>query len=173
MSRDYDDDYGSNFEKFTHRKGKKGGKGHQSRSGRADKWNSVLADDDYGSYAPRKSTPQITPIEQQRKQIDHMYRPESAPQYQATGQTYQTVEHQFGENTHEIKGVKIDFDGVLNIEKVENERDGIMTYGIKFYFKGKKGLFRVIWFNVNSRLRDSIYNTEYAFWLKVQQGAQQ
>ena len=78
--------------------------------------------------------------------------------------TPQKVEHQFGDNTHEIKGVKIDFDGVADIQKIDNVKDGRKTYGIKFLFKGKKGLFRIIWFNSNIVVRDATFETEYAFW---------
>ena len=70
----------------------------------------------------------------------------------------------FGVNSHEVKGNMIDFDRVENIEKVENEHNGHLTYGVKFLFTGKKGSSRVVWFNQNVRERDAIYNKEYGFW---------
>ena len=73
----------------------------------------------------------------------------------------------WGPNTHEIKGNKIDFDRIENVEKVENEFNGRRTFGIKFSFSGKKGLSRTIWFNQNERERDSVYNSEYAFWRQI------
>ena len=141
MSKHYDDDYeGENFEKFTHRKNKGHKKGHQSRAKKSEKyaWGDIVEK----TYDPEATVPQPS-------------------------ETEQNPTHQFGEHTHEIKGVKIDFDGVADIQKVDNEKDGTMTYGIKFLFKGKKGLFRIIWFNTNLRARDATYNTEYAFWLSI------
>lgn len=69
-----------------------------------------------------------------------------------------------GPNIHTIKNNIIDFDRVVSIEKVEGEYNGKMTYGIKFIFTGKKGSFRVAWFNKNVKERDSVYDTEVAFW---------
>ena len=160
MSRKYDDEYeGSSFEKFTHRKNKKSGKGHQSHSNRENKWDYVMANE-YVPPEPREP----------KKTYNTPFIPTTPAKVTVTPTdiTRTQTEHQFGVNTHEIKGVKIDFDGVLGIEKVENVKDGITTYGIKFLFKGKKGLFRIIWFNTNLRGRDAAYNTEYAFWLTLQ-----
>lgn len=160
MSKYYDDDYeGENFEKFTHRKEKSHRKGHQSRSANSEKrkWGEMVEND----YIPPMPTPKPAFSNNPHYSTNRVESPAAAPS--------QPVEHQFGPNTHEIKGVKIDFDGVAGIEKVENTKDGQMTYGIKFLFKGRKGLYRTIWFNVNMRARDSVYNTEYGFWLSLQQ----
>lgn len=72
-----------------------------------------------------------------------------------------------GPNTHIIKNNTIDFDRVADIQKIENEYNGKITYGIKFIFTGKKGSSRVAWFNKNQRERDSVYEKEYAFWQSI------
>ncbi len=147
MGRRYDDEYeGSSFEKFTHRKSKGHKKGHQSRSGNSQqhRWDQILSeveDDTVYESVPNISIPNtITLIK---------------------------TEHQFGSNTHDIKGVKIDFDGVADIQKIDNVKNNITTYGIKFFFKGKKGLYRIIWYNTNMRARDAAFNAEYGFWLTI------
>ena len=38
----------------------------------------------------------------------------------------------------------------------------------KFLFKGKKGLFRIVWYNRNQRLRDEVFNEKMAYWQEVQ-----
>lgn len=79
----------------------------------------------------------------------------------------QTQEKKFtprGVNVHTIKNVQIDFDGVADIQKIESVYNNKNTYGIKFIFKSKNNTFRVIWFNQNMRERDSVYNTEFAYW---------
>lgn len=160
MSRRYDDDYeGSSFEKFTNRKPKKHKKGHQSRSGNSEKrrWSELEAMDEV--YTGDRFDYDITK--------PNIITSTTTTQKPKPTETPARTEHQFGENTHEIKGVKIDFDGVADIQKVENAKDGVTTYGIKFLFKGKKGLYRIIWYNTNFRARDTVYNTEYAFWLTI------
>lgn len=148
MSKFYDDEeyYGESFEKFSHRKTKGHKKGHQSRSSRSEKktWEKIVE----LNYDLPENTPE-PPV---------FLKKEDAPQKN---------EHQFSDNTHEIKGVKIDFDGVADIQKVDNVKDGRKTYGIKFLFKGKKGLFRIIWFNSDLGKREIVYNTEYSFWLNI------
>lgn len=69
-----------------------------------------------------------------------------------------------GVNVHTIKNVQIDFDGVADIQKIESVYNNKNTYGIKFVFKSKNNTFRTIWFNQNIRERDSVYNTEFAYW---------
>lgn len=147
MARHYDDDYeSSSFEKFTHRKSKSHKKGHQSRGMNSEKvrWQKIMEEDNEELVETVMSVPTTPTVTE----------PTRNP-------------HQFGNNTHEIKGVKIDFDGVADIQKIENIKDNATTYGIKFLFKGKKGLYRIIWFNTNMRARDAAYNTEYGFWLTI------
>jgi len=149
MGKHFEEDYeGEKFVKFTHRKSKGHKKGHQSKSDNSERkrWAFIMENEDLETDAP--SPTQLisnTPV--------NVYPPR--------------VEHQFSNNTHEIKGVKIDFDGVDNIQKVDNIKDGRKTYGIKFFFKGKKGLFRIIWFNSDMVSRNTSFDTEYAFWLQV------
>lgn len=145
MAKFYDDEeYYGGFEKFSHRKSKSHKKGHQCRSNNSEKkkW-AFLNEDDGDNEAP--VYPQVSVA------------PSPAPK----------AEHQFSEHTHEIKGVKIDFTGVADIQKIENVKDGRKTYGIKFLFKGTKGLFRIIWFNIDMVSRNTTYDTEYAFWLQI------
>lgn len=149
MGNKYYDDYeGSSFEKFTHRKPKNRKKGHQSRSKNSEKYQWARL------------------VDNTEDDINEITIPVSTPTTTLTT-TPPKTEHQFGEHTHEIKGVKIDFDGVADIQKVDNIRDNVVTYGIKFLFKGKKGLYRIIWYNTNMRARDAAYNTEYGFWLTI------
>lgn len=154
----YDDYEGASFQKI-HSKGKKPKfKGHQSRHNNSEKarWAAIVEEDSYDIeetvYTPRYQQPQ--PAFRQ-------------PPRESTPVVPEKREFQFGVNTHEIKGVKIDFDGVQAIERIENVKDGIKTFGIKFLFKGNKGLFRTIWFNKNQYERDKIYAAEYSFWIKL------
>lgn len=73
-----------------------------------------------------------------------------------------------GVNVHTIKNVQIDFDGVADIQKIESIYNNKETYGIKFIFKSKNNTYRVIWFNQNNRERDSVYNSEFAFWKSLE-----
>jgi len=66
-----------------------------------------------------------------------------------------------------IKNVQIDFKGVLEMQKVQNNHNGNETYGIKFLFKSKNNTFRIIWFNQNVRERDAVFNTEFGFWKSI------
>lgn len=66
--------------------------------------------------------------------------------------------------THVIKNVQIDFSGVLDMQKIQNNHNGKDTYGIKFLFKSKNNTFKIIWFNQNIRERDAVFNSEFAFW---------
>ncbi len=74
----------------------------------------------------------------------------------------------FGPNSHEVKGSMIDFDRVIDIQKIEAEHNGHNTYGIKFLFAGKKGLFRIAWFNWNEKERDRVYEAEKAYWTSLE-----
>ena len=72
-----------------------------------------------------------------------------------------------GPNTHTIRNYQIDFDRVFNITKVEGEYNGKKSFGVKFEFKGTKGLFRVVWFH-SEKDRDILYNEKYAFWASLE-----
>lgn len=89
--------------------------------------------------------------------------PTPQPQTVKTQPVQQKQAFVFGENTHEIKSVKIDFDKVVNMELVDGDYNGHQTFGIKFYFAGSKGLSRVIWFSRNLFERDRVFAIEYKF----------
>ena len=80
------------------------------------------------------------------------------------------VEPPTGANTHTIKGNIINFDRVINMIKVENERDGRLTYGIKFVFQSSNAnreLSRIAWFNINMRERDRVFDEKQEFWNSI------
>lgn len=178
------DDYYYGYEdvsfKKIHSKGTKPKrKGHQSRHNNDSAWDDLILshntyDDDTPSNRPIR--PENTP----RPNLPHYQKPQNTSTspvngpYAAKTPSPQQIPHptqntfQFGPNTHEIKGVKIDLDGVSFIESIDNEKDGHMTYGIKFHFKGNKGLYRIIWFNRNIYDRDRTYASEFTAWTKLQ-----
>lgn len=71
-----------------------------------------------------------------------------------------------GPNTQTIRNYQIDFDRVFDITKTEGEYNGRKNFGVKFEFKGTKGLFRIIWFHSQTD-RDSLYNEKYTFWTSL------
>ncbi len=87
--------------------------------------------------------------------------------YEAPQTTPSVPKFTFGPNSHEVKGNMIDFDRVVDIQKTEAEHNGHNTFGIKFLFAGKKGLYRIAWFNWNVKERDKVYDTEYAYWTSL------
>ena len=186
---DYDDDSfyddgTKTFQKMKSKAPKKKFKGHQSKRGKSesDFWENIETVDTVfeDSTSSKKTYPPSS--NDYKKTNSNNYQKgntPSTPKYTPTTPTTSTgpqtpgtpggVKHEFGPNTREIKGNKIDMDGVLDIVKVENLRDGVMTYGIKFCFKGKKGLSRTVWFNINERARNITFDTEYAFWQSVKE----
>jgi len=160
--KDYDEDY---FDDYNIRKGsrkpykeKKKYKGHQTKFGRPDRpfWedNETLKD-----YIP---TPVVTNTKYRKPAAQPKPKVE-VPVVQQQPKTFTP-----GEHSQEIKGNIIDFDRLEDIQKIEQEHNGFITYGIKFLFKGKKGLFRVIWYNRNQRLRDEVFNEKVNYWQEVQ-----
>ena len=71
-----------------------------------------------------------------------------------------------GPNTQTIRNYQIDFDRVFDITKTEGEYNGRKNFGVRFEFKGTKGLFRVIWFHSQND-RDALYDEKYAFWTSL------
>lgn len=69
-----------------------------------------------------------------------------------------------GEHCQQVQGYTIDFDRLADIQTIEQEHNGYVTYGIKFLFAGKKGLYRIAWFNRNERLRNAIYEEKIRYW---------
>lgn len=169
-TEDFDSYYAEEKREKIHRNSKKKfkGKGHQSRHGkRYPDWEEF---DDNGCYNDIPETPSETSIPENPYRT---LRPATTQKTPVAPVVPDSPQRQFtpGPNTHTIKNNIIDFDRVASIEKVESEHNGIQTYGIKFVFTGKRASFRVAWFNCNSRERDSVYNTEYAFWKSLSANA--
>lgn len=76
----------------------------------------------------------------------------------------QTPNFNFGPHTQSVNGTPIDFDRLTKISKVDSFYNGTTTYGIRFDFKGSKGLYRTVWFNRNQQLRDDTFASNYSFW---------
>lgn len=123
----------------------------------------------------RKNDKKVDDRQQKGQKNDERIKPfvkkEAKEPQKATEKPIEKKKIAMGPNTHTIKGSEIDFDGVVDIQKVQNSYNGKETFGIKFMFKSKNGAFRVVWFNQNSRERDSVYNTEFAFWKKLKNGS--
>lgn len=179
------DDYFYGYEdvsfKKIHTKGAKPKrKGHQSRHNNDSAWDDLILshtityEEDTSSHQPNRPENASRPDRPRyQKSQDTPTSPINGPYAAKTPSPQQSPRptqntFQFGPNTHEIKGVKIDLDGVSFIESVDNEKDGHMTYGIKFHFKGNKGLYRIIWFNRNIYDRDCAYAAEFTAWTKLQ-----
>ena len=176
---DYEDDeYYGGFQKIKSKGTKKKFKGHQTRHKQSENAFWEQLESEYNVPTPvapttRPPKPVPTPVPKNTTPYSKpLTKPvietpaTSTPQKQSGPTTKK--EFVFGPNTHDFKGVKIDMDGVALIEKVENIKNGQTTYGIRFVFKGSKGLSKTIWYNVNMRARDAVYNTEYAFWSSLQ-----
>jgi hypothetical protein len=60
-------------------------------------------------------------------------------------------------NMIDIKGVAIDINNILMLEKLERSKNGTITreYGIKITFKSRA--FKIIWFDFLVSERDSVY----------------
>ena len=159
MAKRFDDDFVGGFQKIKSHKSNKH-KGHQSKRGlgEAEHWNRMMgAEEDMGVNTTHGDIPQKT--------TPNLYGQPSIPSTAKPMTATDTPRgHTFGPNTRTIKSVQIDMDGVASMEKIENEKNGMMTYGIKFIFKGKKELFRIVWFNTNKVVRNATFETEYAFW---------
>lgn len=144
---DYEDDLVS-FKKMAP-KAKKF-KGHQSKhqDRRNDKWNtedSLEETDDfsYTSFSETEAEEKRQKFLEQRKISD-------------------------AQNTHEVRGIPINFNGVLKMEKINSVFKDKPSYGIKFYFKGKNNSFKHIWFNQRQRERDMVFQQELNFLESIQ-----
>jgi hypothetical protein len=60
-------------------------------------------------------------------------------------------------NMIDIKGVAIDINNIMMLEKLERSKNGTITreYGIKITFKSRT--FKIIWFDFLVSERDSVY----------------
>lgn len=104
------------------------------------------------------------PSQFSRKQLPPKEQHSPQPPQNEHGQSAPQTKFVAGPNSHIIRGYTIDFDRVDGLEKVSGEYNGHMTYGIKFLFSGKKGLYRTVWFNQNQGERDGAYEKESDFW---------
>ena len=156
------------------KKGKTKGKGHQSVHNKKAEMHQEFLDSFEENWEDFPKFIQPKPLEENKRNDKPKYQqktdqnicqfPKKVP---GTFQENKPAPA-FGVNSHEVKGNMIDFDRVENIEKIENTYNGRQTYGIKFLFTGKKGLFKTIWFNQNARERDSVFNREFGFWKNLQ-----
>lgn len=175
---DYYDDYygeeGGFIKNKGHKKKKFKGKGHQSRKSESERWSEILeADDDFEeSYRPCVVKDRPLPTND-----GHPYRRgfggDSAPAqtWKPRGEHKPSEPRKFvanPETTKNVKGVDIDFGGVVAMAKEDSDAKGYKTYGIRFTFKGSKGLYRIVWFNKNQFLRDKIFDEKKAYWDSLQ-----
>jgi hypothetical protein len=155
---DYEDEYNDHTNRSYGRKKPGKGKGHQfGRRGtdkrRQDYWN-MQEDDAYESdyeSLPTNRTKYTNPSSKS-------HTPPSTP--------FSVADLQ-GEFVREIKGSKIDFTRLTDIQSVDSLLNGKQTYGIKFLFKGKKGLFRTVWFHTRLADRDKMLTDVLSFWEKA------
>lgn len=141
-----DEDYG--------RGKKKHGKGHQRRHGKSESefWEEQMEIEEEIYVEPVKIPAKTTPIVQNSPQ-----NPQKNTQKPL----------QFGPNTRSVNGINIDYDRVVNMEKIESFFKGRQTYGIKYSFR-KAGSQCFVWFNANKKSRDDAYVIEFAFWKGLQ-----
>ena len=162
--RDYDEDYYDDYDSGGRKgskklyKPKKKYKGHQNRFGKPSR----------SFWEDNEALIEIAPIPSATNKT--MQTPKSVMQQKPKSDAPAAQQQTFvpGEHSQEIKGNIIDFDRLNDIQKIEQEHNGAITYGIKFLFKGKKGLFRIVWYNRNQRLRDEVFNEKMAYWQEVQ-----
>lgn len=161
--KEWEDDWNEqefrSFEKFSNSKKSKikyNKKGSKKRSARENKlWNSIL--EDVSEEENSKST--------YKKKEDISYNTLSSVTEQVA--TSIKKEHIFSENTREIKGIKIDYNGISSIEKIDSYFNGNNTFGIKFVFKGNKGYGKVIWFNQNKGERERVFIEENNYFSQI------
>ena len=161
---DYYGDEGGFVKNRNHKQKKKfKGKGHQSRKSESERWSEIIeANDEYLSYADTKYRNSVDAPTKSYGQNNKSYdqRPSEPKKFVANPDT-----------TKNIKGVDIDFSGVVAMAKEDSDAKGYKTYGIRFTFKGSKGLYRIVWFNKNLYLRDKIYDEKKAYWESLQNGS--
>jgi hypothetical protein len=161
--------YSKNYKKNQNKNNNYSKKGHQSRhQKRNEYWDKIEAvnDPDNITFSPQPKD--FKPKKEFNQTLKYPSKNDSAYSKTALNEKPKNIDGKpqitFGPNTHTIKGNSIDFDRVINIEKVQNEFNGKLTYGIKFNFLSKKGSSRTVWFNRNIQERDTIYTKEVNFW---------
>lgn len=164
----YDD--GSRHHRFNKSsKKKKNFKGRKNLS-EGEYWSEFLSqqsssqdtfdkENDYSQYITMASVSE-NKQQQQRQHTSSARKPHQNPAAASTQSKHNIT----------IQNVVIDFDRLANIEPVETEYEGKKTYGIKFVFAGRKQLFRIIWFNINKKERDQLYEEKYAYWRSLGYG---
>lgn len=173
---DFDDEYYGGFCKtykhkpFREKENKRGGQSRKRK--RRDDWaDSYFDDNEYGSEELLYEEFVAKTVDEPAPVVDKpASRPATPPPAKSSPSTPTANRAPFtasGPNVHTIRGNVVDYDGVIGIEKVEGEYNNKTTYGIKFLFAGKKGSFRIAWFNQNMRERDGVFNSEFAFWHKL------
>lgn len=172
---DYYDGEGGFVKNRNHRQKKKfKGKGHQSRKSESERWSEIIeANDEYFPYTDEKVA--FVPRVRQKygdgaETSSKSYSQNSKPHDQRLGEPRKFVANP--ETTKNIKGVDIDFSGVVAMAKEESDAKGYKTYGIRFTFKGSKGLYRIVWFNKNLYLRDKVYDEKKAYWESLQNSSE-
>ena len=171
----YEDEGGFIKNRNSKQKKKFKGKGHQSRRGDSERWNEIIEEnDDYSPYANEKEEfPNNVYVRYHNNAPTPAkpYNHNDKPRYQKPSEPKKFVANP--ETTKNIKGVDIDFSGVVAMAKEDSEAKGYKTYGIRFTFKGSKGLYRIVWFNKNLYLRDKIYDEKKAYWESLQNGSKE
>lgn len=180
---DYYDDYDGEEGGFIKNKGRKKkkfkGKGHQSRKSESEMWSEILDEDDGSDevYKPCVVKKKPLPTNDGRPYLRGFGgNPAPAQAWKPRGERKPSEPKKFvanPETTKNIKGVDIDFSGVVAMAKEDSEAKGYKTYGIRFTFKGSKGLYRIVWFNKNLYLRDKIYDEKKAYWESLQNGSKE
>lgn len=170
----YDDYEIGGFIKNKHSKPKKPfkGKGHQKRKSEAEQWIDLMNQSEDFNVSENTSyskNNQYTNNSDSNLNRSYIKKDSNQNNYNTSSSTniskpQEPKKFVPGPNTHSIKGIDIDLDRVDNMEKIESAPKGFTTYGIKFYFTGNKGLYRVIWYNTNKILRDKTWDVEYPFW---------
>lgn len=178
---DYYDDYygdeGGFIKNKCHKKKKFKGKGHQSRKSESKRWNEII---EMNNSIEEESYPIHSIREKPLPTADgHPYRrgfggnSATTQNFKPRGDFKPSEPRKFvanPETTKNVKGVDIDFSGVVAMDKEESDAKGYKTYGIRFTFKGSKGLYRIVWFNKNQFLRDKIFDEKKAYWDSLQNG---
>ena len=147
----YDDEYyEGGFQKIKKKNNKKKkGKGHQNKYGQ--KKNDFFEDSFWNPETLNKEIVSKPKKVIETKPVDPVFVPKP--------QTFTP-----GEHSQEIRGFTIDFDRLADIQTIEQEHNGDITYGIKFLFAGKKGLYRIAWYNKNKKLRDIVFEEKVNYW---------
>lgn len=69
--------------------------------------------------------------------------------------------------TLEVKpGVMVDFSRLSEIIPIQQNYEGLTTYGIKYIYSNNKG-YRLVWYNKNKQLRDKVLEEKTAYWQRV------